>query len=239
MAKNYQRFMHAFNELHNVIAKKVNRDPDTNFGELMGAAAKKRDKVIEKYVDEIDFYRELRNLLTHNTINGDGAAADPSNALIEQMERVTDKIRYSKQAKDLFLKRVRTFDVNDPLGKVLDVINHVRYTQFPVFDGDELVGILSSIGVTKYLAKAMDKDINAIKKATVRQILEVEDEQDFYEVIPAETSVFDIEEIFSERIREGRTAYILLIAKGDRIRKKSDLIGIVTPWDLPKVVANK
>jgi len=231
--------MHAFNELHNVIAKKVNRDPETNFGELMGAAAKKRDKVIEKYVDEIDFYRELRNLLTHNTINGDEAAAEPSDSLISQIEMVTDKIRYSKQAKDLFLKRVRSFDVNDPLGKVLDVINHVRYTQFPVFDGNKLVGILSSIGVTKYLAKAMDKDINAIKKATVRQILEVEDEQDFYEVIPAETSVFDIEEIFSERIREGRTAYILLIAKGDRIRKKSDLIGIVTPWDLPKVVANK
>jgi len=239
MANNYQRFMHAFNELHNVIAKKVNRDPETNFGELMGAAAKKRDKVIEKYVDEIDFYRELRNLLTHNTINGDEAAAEPSDSLISQIEMVTDKIRYSKQAKDLFLKRVRSFDVNDPLGKVLDVINHVRYTQFPVFDGNKLVGILSSIGVTKYLAKAMDKDINAIKKATVRQILEVEDEQDFYEVIPAETSVFDIEEIFSERIREGRTAYILLIAKGDRIRKKSDLIGIVTPWDLPKVVANK
>lgn len=239
MGSNYQRFMHAFNELHNVIAKKVNRDPDTNFGELMGAAAKKRDKVIEKYVDEIDFYRELRNLLTHNTINGDEAAAEPSDSLIKEIETVTDKIRYSKQAKDLFLKRVRTFDVNDPLGKVLDVINHVRYTQFPVFDGDKLVGILSSIGVTKYLAKAMDKDINAIKKATVRQILEVEDEQDFYEVIPADKSVFDIEEIFSERIREGRTAYILLIAKGDKIRKKSDLIGIITPWDLPKVVANK
>lgn len=239
MGNNYQRFMHAFNELHNVIAKKVNRDPETNFGELMGAAAKKRDKVIEKYVDEIDFYRELRNLLTHNTINGDEAAAEPSESLIKEIEMVTDKIRYSKQAKDLFLKRVRTFDVNDPLGKVLDVINHVRYTQFPVFDGDKLVGILSSIGVTKYLAKAMDKDINAIKKATVRQILEVEDEQDFYEVIPADKSVFDIEEIFSERIREGRTAYILLIAKGDKIKKKSDLIGIITPWDLPKVVANK
>ncbi|SFC16990.1 Predicted transcriptional regulator with C-terminal CBS domains [Alkalibacterium subtropicum] len=239
MGSNYQRFMHAFNELHNVIAKKVNRDPDTNFGELMGAAAKKRDKVIEKYVDEIDFYRELRNLLTHNTINGNEAAAEPSESLIKEIESVTDKIRYSKQAKDLFLKRVRTFDVNDPLGKVLDVINHVRYTQFPVFDGDKLIGILSSIGVTKYLAKAMDKDISAIKKATVRQILEVEDEQDFYEVVPADTSVFDIEEIFSERIREGRTAYVLLIAKKDEIQKKSDLIGIITPWDLPKVVANK
>ena len=42
----------------------------------MGEAAKKRDKVIEKYLNEIDFYRELRNLLTHNTINGDEAAAE-------------------------------------------------------------------------------------------------------------------------------------------------------------------
>ncbi|GEK91412.1 CBS domain-containing protein [Alkalibacterium kapii] len=239
MGSNYQRFMHAFNELHNVIAKKVNRDPDTNFGELMGAAAKKRDKVIEKYVDEIDFYRELRNLLTHNTINGDEAAAEPSNSLIKEIKMVTEKIKYSKRAKDLFLKKVRTFDINDPLEDVLDVINQVRYTQFPVFDGNQLEGILSSIGVTKYLAKAMDKDLNAIKKATVRQILEVEDEQEFYETISEDTSVFDIEEIFSKRIKEGRTTYVLLVAKGEKINKRTDLIGIITPWDLPKIIANK
>lgn len=239
MGSNYQSFMHAFNELHNVIAKKVNKDPETNFGELMGTAAKKRDKVIEKYVDEIDFYREFRNLLTHHTINGEEAVAQPSDSLVKEIEKVTEKIRYSKQVKDLFLKRVRTFDVNDPLEKVLDVINHVRYTQFPVFDGDDLVGILSSIGVTKYLAKVMDKDIHSIKNATVKEILEVEDEQDFYEVIPADKSIFDIEEIFSARIKEGRTAYILLIAKGETLKKKSDLIGIITPWDIPRIVANK
>ncbi len=239
MGSNYQRFMHAFNELHNVIAKRVNKEPDTNFGELMGAAAKNRDKVIENYVDEIDFYRELRNLLTHHTINGDEAVAQPSDSLIEEIEMVTEKIKYSKRVKDVFLKRVRTFDMNDPLENVLDVINQVRYTQFPVFDGDKLVGIVSSIGVTKYLAKAMNKDIRSIKETTVKHILEVEDDQKLYEVISADTSIFNIEEIFSKRIKEGRTTYILLIAKGNKIEKKSDLIGIITPWDIPRVVANK
>ncbi len=239
MGSNYQRFMHAFNELHNVIAKRVNKEPDTNFGELMGAAAKNRDKVIENYVDEIDFYRELRNLLTHHTINGDEAVAQPSDSLIEEIEMVTEKIKYSKRVKDVFLKRVRTFDMNDPLENVLDVINQVRYTQFPVFDGDKLVGIVSSIGVTKYLAKAMNKDIRSIKETTVKHILEVEDDQKLYEVISADTSIFTIEEIFSKRIKEGRTTYILLIAKGNKIEKKSDLIGIITPWDISRVVANK
>lgn len=239
MGSNYQRFMHAFNELHNVIAKKVHREPDTNFGELIGVAAKNKDKVIEKYINEIDFYREFRNLLTHHTINGEEAVAQPSDSLIDEIEMVTAKIKYSKRVKDVFLKRVRTFDVNDPLEKVLDVINHVRYTQFPVFDGDNLIGILSSIGVTKYLAKAMNKDIRSIKNTTVKHVLEVEDEQNLYEVISADTSIFDIEEIFSKRIKEGRTTYILLIAENNKIKKKSDLIGIITPWDIPRVVANK
>ena len=60
----------------------------------------------------------------------------------------------------------------------------------------------------------MDKDINAIKKATVRQILEVEDEQEFYETISENTSVFDIEEIFSEPIKEDvQPMYFLLQRK--------------------------
>lgn len=239
MENNYQRFMHAFNELHNVIAKKVNKDPDTNFGELLGVARKQKDKVIETYISQINFYRELRNLLTHKTIDGGEAVAQPSEALINEIEMITEKIQYNKKVKDLFLKRVHTFDVNDRLEQVLDIINRVRYTQFPVFDGEKLVGILTSIGVTKFLAKSKNQDIQSIMNTTISDILGVEDDQNFFAVIPSDKSIFDIEEIFLRQMKDGHFAFTLLIARDTVIESKEDLVGIITPWDIPRVVANK
>ncbi|MCC5889779.1 MAG: CBS domain-containing protein [Alkalibacterium sp.] len=239
MRNNYRRFMHAFNELQKVIAEKVGRAPDTHFGELLGVARKEKDKVIETYLTQIDFYRELRNILAHHTMEGGEVAAYPSDALIREVESVTEKIKYNKKVRDLFLKRVRTFDVTDPLKKVLAIVNRVRYTQFPVFDGNELVGMLSSIGVTKFFAKAMSSESLSISAATVRDILEVESDQDFYAVIPSDKSIFDIEELFLKKMKEGHIAYTLLITETGEVDGRDDLIGIITPWDIPKVVANK
>lgn len=239
MRNNYKRFMHAFNELQKVIAEKVGRDSDTHFGELLGVARKQKDKVIETYLTQIDFYRELRNILAHHTIDGGEVAAYPSDALIKEMETVTEKIKYNKKVQDLFLKRVRTFDVNDSLKDVLAIVNRVRYTQFPVFDQNELVGMLSSIGVTKFFAKEMNQNGAQISEATIGDILEVESDQDFFAVIPADKSIFEIEELFLRKMKEGHIAHTLLITEDGKVNRKEDLIGIITPWDIPRVVASK
>lgn len=238
MDNNFQEFLHAFNELHHAVAKKVNKAPDTHFGELLGTASKQKDKVIETYYSQINFYRELRNLLTHNTIN-DEAVAQPSDYLIDEMKKVTEKIKYNKLVKDLFLRKVYTINEQDMLEDVLHFVKNAHYTQFPVFNGNKLVGIITSIGITKYLADHIDEDIISIKETSIREVLEVEEEQDFYEVISQNKSIFDIEELFTQRIKEGRTNYVLLIAKNNQIKSKEDLVGIITPWDIPKVVANK
>lgn len=239
MGNNYKRFMHAFNELQKVIAEKVGRDSDTHFGELLGVARKQKDRVIETYLTQIDFYRELRNILAHHTIDGGEVVAYPSEALIKEMETVTEKIKYNKKVEDLFLKRVRTFEVTDSLNDVLAIVNRVRYTQFPVFDQKELVGMLSSIGVTKYFAKEMNQNGIKISEATVGDILEVESELDFFAVIPADKSIFEIEELFLKKMKEGHIAHTLLITADGTVSAKEDLIGIITPWDIPRVVASK
>ena len=51
----------------------------------------------------------------------------------------------------------------------------------------------------------MDKDITSIQETTLKDVLAVEDELNFYEVINQETSIFDIEEIFTQRIKEKET----------------------------------
>src|SRR5699024_5165046 len=117
---------------------------------------------------------EFRNLLTHNTIRNE-AIAQPSDALIDEIKGVTEKIRYNKKVKDLFLRKVLTIDEDDMLEDVLELVKKESYTQYPVFNGNTLVGIITSVGITNYLARHIDEDIISIKETSIKELLEVEE----------------------------------------------------------------
>ncbi|MCA9766150.1 MAG: CBS domain-containing protein [Carnobacterium sp.] len=239
MNDNISRFYHAFNELQDVVAKKMNKSAETNFGSLLGIARLQKDKVILSYMDSLDFFREFRNLLIHKTISGEEAIATPSSLLIEEIEMITEKIKHPKKVKDLFLSEVVTFDQGDKLSLVLKKVKEKSYSQFPVFNDNKLVGIVSENGITNFLANSISEDFISIKDITIEEVLGAHEEKRLYEVINENKSIFDIESIFNKRIKEGKTAYVLLISKNQHIKSPTDIVGIMTPWDIPEIVKNK
>ena len=239
MNENVSRFNHAFNELQEAVAEKLDKSPTTSFGTLLGLANYQKDKVISTYMDTLQFYREFRNLLTHKTISGKEAIAIPSDLLIKEIEDITEKIKYPKTVKDLFLSTVVTFNQTDLLSSVLKIVKEKSYSQFPVFNHNKLVGVISEKGITNFLAHSISDDVITIKDITIKDIISVHEEENMYEVITADRSIFDIESIFNQRIKEGKTAYVLLISKNSRIQSPADIVGIITPWDLPEIVRNK
>ncbi|SEK78364.1 CBS domain-containing protein [Carnobacterium iners] len=101
-------------------------------------------------MDSLDFFREFRNLLIHKTVSGEEAIATPSSLLIEEIEMITEKIKHPKKVKDLFLSEVVTFDQGDKLSLVLKKVKEKSYSQFPVFNDNKLVGIVSENGITNF-----------------------------------------------------------------------------------------
>lgn len=236
---NVREFLHVFNELQKVIAAKLGVDPDTNFGSLLYAADEKQDKVIKTYKRKLDIYRQFRNILVHSTINEHESIANPSQSLIEEMKVVKEKIEYPKVVSDLFLEKVISFNQNDKLKDVLETIKENQISQFPVFQENKLIGLISENGITNFLAHSITDDLISISGTTVRDILDNDKEKNSYEIIPENKSIFDIESIYSKKMEEGIVAYFLLISKTDRVTKPSDLTGIITPWDMPEIIENK
>lgn len=79
----------------------------------------------------------------------------------------------------------------------------------------------------------------SIKETFINTVLEADEEKNSYEIIGENKSIYDIESIFSKRIKEGKTAYLVLITKNGKIETSNDVIGIITPWDIPTIVENK
>lgn len=237
--ENVSEFMHVFNELQKVVAAQLKEDPDTNFGSLIYAAEEKQDKVVLTYRSQLDLYRRFRNILVHSTINENESIADPSQSLIDEMKQILEKIKHPKTVSDLFLEKVIHFNLKDPLSDVLEAIKDNQISQFPVFQERRLVGMISENGITNFLAHSIKDDWISISGTTIEEVLENDHERDSYEIIPANQSIFDIEAIYSRKIEEGIIAYFLLIAKDGKVTEPSDLLGIITPWDIPEIIENK
>lgn len=235
---NYQRFLQAFNELERVIQHRLKVDAKYNLGSLLRIAQQAHDQLITSHYKELDFLRNFRNILVHEGIQAEGEIATPSDFLIEKIEFITIKIREAKKVKDLFRSPVISFKLEDTLHDVLQAVNQYGHTKFPVFAQDHLVGVVTDNGITKFMADQLQEDLISIKSVHLQSILDLDKRKDSFMVVNEDTSIYDIDDIFTQKIKEGKSSFILLMARDYQVDHPDDITGIITPWDLPTIIEN-
>ena len=108
------------------------------------------------------------------------------------------------------------------------------YSQLPVVDEDkEIVGMLTTNTISRWLGKSVDIDIFSLRDTPVSLLLEFVEANESYKLKSRTASVFDAVYEFEKASREGLVlAGILLTANGKPTEK---LLGMVTLSDLPKI----
>lgn len=233
MTNNFERFISEYNKLHEALKEKANKNRD--FFSLLKRLEK--DVIIARYKDELHLIRKLRNLLVHEKTTIHYDIAIPSEEVISQMTYIRKQIIQPATAGDHFSRKVFSFNIEDSLERLLYFINEKHLYQFPVFDEDGLAGVLSHNGITNWLAHDFSKNTIDFSRITIEDIVADEESYYHYEVISSNTSLFDVEAMFSSNLFVGRSQYVILISDKNKIKKWEDLKGIITPWDLPELMA--
>ena len=174
---NYDRYNGEFNTLHEVLKNKLN-NKNRNFGRLIQYGKDNKDKVINNYYEELDFHREFRNILSHSHRRGKPPVAQPSEAVIEELINLTNRIRSPKKASDLFLADVAHFNSDDSLAKVLQFVNDNQYSQFPVFDNNQLKGLITENGITQFLSRSVKDDVISISETIISDVIKLDEAKD-------------------------------------------------------------
>lgn len=235
---NHDRYTGAFNTLHEVLQEKLNKK-DRNFGQLIIYGKNNNDKIINHYHDDFDFHREFRNILTHSHTQNKPPVAEPSDAIINDLNTLINKIKYPKKANEVFLSEVKHFNENDSLAEVLQVVSNTQYSQFPIFNDEKLVGLLTENGITQFLSNSVKDDIISISETTVGDIIKVDEGKESLTIVNSNTLLYDINEEFRRNLNNGNSIFAILISsRGRKIENPDDIKGIITPWDLPKVLKN-
>lgn len=194
--------------------------------------AKIKNPVIRKYEDELRSFADLRNAIVHNSVSVEYVIAEPHIEVVTKIEAIDEKLASPTTVGEMFKKRVKTFQTNDSLRHALNIIRTRKYTQFPVYTGNNFKGLITTTGITYWLAKSMINKELPKYMPTLGNILNFEKDQVNYKFIPHNMTVYDAIEIFKSGVELGKKYEALLITEHGKPQQK--LMGIITPHDVIK-----
>ncbi|MCE4957784.1 CBS domain-containing protein [Macrococcoides caseolyticum] len=222
---NAERFLNAFNAIEKYLSQYNLSKGYASFSRLVEYAVHK-DKMIAQFRDDLKQFAELRNAIVHNTRLEDRVIAEPHEAVVKEIEYITDMLIHPPRAIEKATKKVITFHINDLLTTVLTQINNSHFTQFPIYNGTKYVGLLTESGITRFFASHQTKDIEHIKVSDVITY-EPKERAAFVSEGATEFEVVSMFKSFNER--NEKLEAVLITDTGS---KEGQLIGLITLYDL-------
>lgn len=230
--KNSDRFLTAFNRIDHQMRDIAGVRDYMPFYRLIDQA-KKKSLLVRKYEDDLRAYADLRNAIVHHRTSMEFVIAEPHIQVVEGIEHIDEALTRPKLVGQMFRKRVMTFQTTDSLQHTLKAIRKRRYTQFPVYEGKVFRGLVTTVGITNWLASSMAGVQLPKQIPTLHDILHHEKHEVNYQFISRYITIYEAEEIFKQGVERGRRFEALLITEHGKPHQK--LIGIITPIDIMKV----
>jgi len=229
MNSKTELFLNKYKELESVIAAEHNlANSESAIGFIM------RKPEYRSIKSELDYCREVRNLLTHNPKVKNRYAVEPSEEMILLLEQTTERIRNPQRAKHIFIPRdkVSCRSMDDYVLPAMKEMNECVYTHIPILKDGIVVGVFSENTLLSYL---IDDEIvsidHSVKFSDIAKYLPMENHRaEVFRFISQDTRVSEIEEMFAGAVQgQVRIGLIFVTANGKPTEK---LLGIISAWDV-------
>lgn len=228
-----ERFEIAFNQIHTELKKLVNTEVSDHFLELLHKA-KNRHASIRKFFDDLKSYAKLRNAIIHEKSRQNFYIAEPHLEVVERIESIAHFLQRPPSALSIASGRVKTYDgFEDVKDFLLDTKND-PYTQFPIYKANKFVFLLTERGLRSFFANTIKGSIIDLSNIKIFALQSYEEERNVI-FVSSSQNVFELENIFEERVQNGNKLEAVLITPNGSKEEKP--VGIITPWDLIKMDA--
>ena len=192
-----------------------------------------RDPRFSAYREQLDYCREVRNLLSHQAKVDGEYAVYPSDAVLELLQTVLRKLEDPPRVTEVMtpLEKLVTAYEDD---QVLDIMRQMRsrsLSHVPVLKGNHVVGVFS---VETVFQGVLDSKWPIDRNTTFGEYtdyLPTENHMGFdYRFISRGTTLDNAELMFEKANKRNRKLKLLLVTRtGD---ENEPLLGVVTPYDL-------
>lgn len=229
---NSDRFIIAYNRIEKAMEDLTRIDSYMPYSRLIDRA-KKMNSVIRKFETDLREFGELRNAIVHNRTRAEYAIAEPHDEVVQEIENIAEKLTKPTTVVDMFRRKVHCLQSTDSLADGLRLIREEKFNQIPIYDNGEFIGLITSNGITYWMADEMTEKIIPREMPTLLDIFDHEKQKNTYKFVESTLSVYEAEEFFKKAVSGGRKLEALLITQNGGQNEK--LLGIVTPLDLLRV----
>lgn len=191
--------------------------------------------------NDLDYVREVRNLLSHRPLVKKDYAVEPTDAMVEFLQKVIDKVKSPLTAEKIMvpIDKVLYKSDNDRVYAAMLEMNEKNVTRIPIISNGHLLGIFSYGIVMRYLILYREKaeipenmlfsDILGFLPPSFKY--ENCDEIGF---IGRNTTVSEISDMFEQSIKDDRKLVMLFVTESGKGSER--IMGIITPRDVAAVV---
>lgn len=231
---NSEKYLDIYNKIETYLKKSDNYDSYVNFAQKVKNT---KNKVAQRYKDELLSFGELRNAIVHNPKIGNKAIAEPHDETVTRISELYDKISNPKKVIPEFQFEVLGAKKNDFINEVLVKMKKQSFSQFPVFDDKENVcELVNNNTISRWLSSQLDEDGTIIiENVKVGDLLSEVELQNNYKFVSRYTSIYEAYDLFIDEINQKqRNLDVLFITHSGKTDEK--LLGLITIADIANLV---
>ena len=185
---------------------------------------------------ELDYCREVRNLLDHNGRVKNEFPVEVSQGMLDLIQETIQKLQNPVRVRDIMIPVSQIFSckVNDLVLPAIIEMQQKVYTHIPIMENGIVVGVFSE---NTLLCKIVDDEIIGVDQSTrfseFEKYLPMDrHSSESFRFVSQTMLKTDLESIFSKAAAQSdRIGMAFVTAHGKSTER---LLGIVTAWDLPE-----
>jgi hypothetical protein len=165
------RFLAAFNDIEELFRSKLGVGPHVDFAQLERDYGDKC-RLPGQYRRDLGAFRELRNAMVHGRYFGNRPIAEPVPEVVDAIERLRDLLVSPPNALAVLGRRdVCVARPDEPIRTALEHVRRFDYSQLPVYEGSEYIGILTTNTIARWLAQQLSLYGGYAQEESTAQVL--------------------------------------------------------------------
>lgn len=184
--------------------------------------------------DELRAVREIRNLLQHSPKIEGEYIVDPSDAIMDSLDKVIRMIEHPRLAIDFGVKEHQAFKttLEGSLLRVIKVMQDRGFSHVPVMEDGKVYGLLSAYSVFEFVAtQGMAILTETTKVKAMRDLLPVGKHRNEYYIFMPRTATFnEADTAFQKRDAKGRRLVVIFITEHGQ--PDEPMLAMLTPWSV-------
>ncbi|MBR5931945.1 MAG: CBS domain-containing protein [Lachnospiraceae bacterium] len=223
-----EKFLDLYKQLENEANAHYNLQ-----GEGSTIAKLGRRSEFKKIRPELDYIRDVRNLLTHRPKIGESYAVEPTDSMLGLLERIIDRIEHPLSAMQIAvpIEDILSASLDSKALSSLENMYKRAFSHMPILDDGKVVGVFSGSTLMNCI---LYQPINFTEETTFREIRERltfdQHPSETFRFVSRNELVSNISDMFDETLRqEERIGMIFVTEHG---KSEEELLGIITAWDV-------